>query len=236
MGAGSKLIKMAVLAGVVGYLAKKLWEKMRTKPDDTSKHPTPDPSVDEIQEVVQMTLDQLHECNGENGKPMLVSVKGDIYDVSSNPMGLYDNGSEYHGFLGHDCTYAFAHSSTRFERDLDRDASCLGPSQRRALEGYLFLYAQNGYPKVGRLVDPPWNSQPRSQVNHDPTVDTRVQRRVDVLANQQNVSAPVASPPGDLDSQWADEWQQVAITASMTQATGPDAGDEPVLVTTTDYN
>jgi len=167
----NKVVKLAIIAGVIGYLVKRIWEHYhRSDPNkprssDGSSDPTapvaePEPQPEELP---QWSLAKLKECTGLNGNPKCVSLKGIVYDVSSNDDGAYDPPSEYHSFLGHDCTYAYAHYSTD-ATDLDKDARDCMDSQ--FLQGFIEHYEHiKHYPKVATLIDPPCNgvSAPEEQ-------------------------------------------------------------------------
>lgn len=208
----NKVVKLAIIAGVIGYLAKRIWEHyQRSDPNkprssDGSSDPTapvaePEPQPEELP---QWSLAKLKECTGLNGNPKCVSLKGIVYDVSSNDDGAYDPPSEYHSFLGHDCTYAYAHYSTD-ATDLDKDARDCMDSQ--FLQGFIEHYEHiKHYPKVATLIDPPCNgvSVPEEQSISTPGSNEVGGRRLQVIAGGQ--ASP--SPEPNLDSSWAQEWEE----------------------------
>jgi membrane-associated progesterone receptor component len=231
----ARVLKYAVITGLLGYLAKKLLDRLRAKEPDPPENPQPAPSEVESRE---MTLDQLHQCDGKDGNPMYVSIRGLIYDVSSNPDGLYEQGSDYHNFLGHDCTYAFAHNSLNFEEDLDRGASKLGLWEREALAGWICKYEEQRYPKVGLLKDAPWKADAAEAPAAAPTPDPAIRRRVGVLANQQGTPAeasPTEAGQSRAIEEWEMEYENVELTESVLAVPGvKSTSEEPAVESTSE--
>lgn len=98
------------------------------------------------------TLEELKEFNGENGKPIYISVLDEVYDVSAK-RDFYGPGEGYHLFAGRDASRALAKMS--FEQvDLDsEELSDLGFMDQETLQDWVTKFSvYNGYPNVGRVV------------------------------------------------------------------------------------
>jgi membrane-associated progesterone receptor component len=62
------------------------------------------------------TMEELSQFNGDNGSPIFVGIKGQIYDVTSKRES-YGRGGSYFIFSGHEASRALAKSSLK-EEDL----------------------------------------------------------------------------------------------------------------------
>ena len=54
-----------------------------------------------------LTLEELAEKDGENGRPLYLSIRGRVYDVTKG-RSFYGKGRSYHHFVARDATRAFA--------------------------------------------------------------------------------------------------------------------------------
>ncbi|EQC39164.1 hypothetical protein SDRG_03370, partial [Saprolegnia diclina VS20] len=98
------------------------------------------------------TLDELRPFNGEDGKPIYVAIKGDVYDVSTKA-DFYGPGAGYHLFAGRETARALAKMS--FEAaDLDNtDISELNFMEKEVLNDWIVKFRDfNSYPIVGRVL------------------------------------------------------------------------------------
>jgi predicted heme/steroid binding protein len=111
-----------------------------------------DPGSDDF----TMTIEQLSEMNGStNETPVYLSVKGNIYDVSS-ARAMYGPGGGYHGFAGRDATRAFATGCLETECMVS-SIDGLTESELKEIDRWVELYHNHDkYTYVGRLmfVDP----------------------------------------------------------------------------------
>ncbi len=117
---------------------------------------------DEEEEKIEprdYTIDQLRDFDGsKDDKPILIVLKGDVYDVSSakDLYGKNEEGSNYNCFAGRDATRAMAKLSFS-EEELSKGSVMddLSAFEREALENWVdkFKY-QKGYPIRGRLSKP----------------------------------------------------------------------------------
>jgi len=109
--------------------------------------PLPPPKEDPF------TLQQLKEFDGTNeSKPIYISIKGTVYDVSMK-RDTYGPGGSYHIFAGKDPSRALGKSTLKSE-DAVADYSTLEPSERKVLDDWHTFYAKK-YPVVGRVTDLP---------------------------------------------------------------------------------
>jgi len=115
--------------------------------NSNSLAPLPPPKDDPF------TLAQLKEFDGaDNSKPIYISIKGTVYDVSIK-RDTYGPGGSYHIFAGKDPSRALGKSTLKSE-DAVADYSTLEPSERKVLDDWHAFYAKK-YPVVGRVTDLP---------------------------------------------------------------------------------
>jgi predicted heme/steroid binding protein len=68
------------------------------------------------------TLEELHQNNGQDGRPMLISLRGIVYDVSCNTEAYGPDGS-YHALVGHEVARNLAITSLEPEGN-----ACIDPT------------------------------------------------------------------------------------------------------------
>mmetsp|Transcript_51998 Transcript_51998/g.104562 ORF Transcript_51998/g.104562 Transcript_51998/m.104562 type:complete len:215 (-) Transcript_51998:138-782(-) len=121
------------------------------------------PSLDEeVQAAAETPAYSLADLRRYNGEPdgtgdgtILLAVLGRVFNVTSGEE-FYAAGAGYHVFAGHDCSRAFALTSTK-AKWLDKDLEGLAQAKLEHLnETYWGTYAAK-YPIVGRLIDPPYD-------------------------------------------------------------------------------
>ncbi|KQJ97340.1 hypothetical protein BRADI_3g30170v3 [Brachypodium distachyon] len=107
------------------------------------------PPAPEPVEVGEITADELQQYDGSDPeKPLLMAIKGQIYDVSQSRM-FYGPGGPYALFAGKDASRALAKMS--FEpQDLTGDISGLGSFELSALQDWEYKFASK-YAKVGSI-------------------------------------------------------------------------------------
>lgn len=98
------------------------------------------------------TLEQLREFNGVGDKPILIALKGVVYDVTSSA-DFYGPEGSYHCFAGRDASRAMA-KFTFDEKELSNsDLSDLTSYEKNTLEEWIEKYEYyKSYPKVGKLI------------------------------------------------------------------------------------
>ncbi|EXC30816.1 Membrane steroid-binding protein 2 [Morus notabilis] len=100
-----------------------------------------------------MTEQQLRAYNGSDpNKPLLISIKGQIYDVSSSRM-FYGPGGAYSMFTGKEASRALALLSFK-PQDINGNLEDLGPEELQVLEDWEDKFTEK-YAKVGQLVREP---------------------------------------------------------------------------------
>jgi predicted heme/steroid binding protein len=88
--------------------------------------------------------------DGEDGRPLLLSVFGHVYDVSSGAR-FYGPGAAYSGFAGKDVTYSLS-TGCRTDECLTKSPDDL--TEKQIVEGkrwLSFFHLHDKYPLVGRL-------------------------------------------------------------------------------------
>ncbi|KAK4776425.1 hypothetical protein SAY86_005113 [Trapa natans] len=97
----------------------------------------------------EVTEEELKLYDGTDpGKPLLMAIKGQIYDVSQSRM-FYGPGGPYALFAGKDASRALAKMSFE-EKDLTGDISGLGPFELDALQDWEYKFTSK-YIKVGTI-------------------------------------------------------------------------------------
>ncbi|WCJ36628.1 membrane steroid binding protein 1 [Euphorbia peplus] len=115
-------------------------------------------SVEEMQplpppvQLGEVTEDELKSYDGNDPqKPLLMAIKGQIYDVSQSRM-FYGPGGPYALFAGKDASRALAKMSFE-DKDLTGDTSGLGPFELEALQDWEYKFMSK-YVKVGTIKKP----------------------------------------------------------------------------------
>ncbi|XP_061369531.1 membrane steroid-binding protein 1 [Gastrolobium bilobum] len=130
----------------------------------------------------EITEEELKAYDGSDlEKPLLMAIKGQIYDVSQSRM-FYGPGGPYALFAGKDASRALAKMSFE-EKDLTGDISGLGPFELEALQDWEYKFSEK-YVKVGTVkktvpiteaesTGEPSESAPRDVDAAKPTEDDR---------------------------------------------------------------
>ncbi|KAF0928862.1 hypothetical protein E2562_010720 [Oryza meyeriana var. granulata] len=107
------------------------------------------PAAPEPVQVGEITAEELLQYDGSDpDKPLLMAIKGQIYDVSQSRM-FYGPEGPYALFAGKDASRALAKMS--FEpQDLTDDISGLGPFELSALQDWEYKFSSK-YVKVGTI-------------------------------------------------------------------------------------
>ncbi|XP_068645412.1 membrane steroid-binding protein 1-like [Aristolochia californica] len=97
----------------------------------------------------EISQEELKVYDGSDPKkPLLMAIKGQIYDVSQSRM-FYGPGGPYALFTGKDASRALAKMSFE-EKDLTGDISGLGPFELEALQDWEYKFMSK-YVKVGTI-------------------------------------------------------------------------------------
>ncbi|MCD9646912.1 Membrane steroid-binding protein 1 [Datura stramonium] len=97
----------------------------------------------------EISEEELKQYDGSDSKkPLLMAIKGQIYDVSQSRM-FYGPGGPYALFAGKDASRALAKMSFE-EKDLTGDISDLGPFELEALQDWEYKFMSK-YVKVGTV-------------------------------------------------------------------------------------
>ncbi|TXG70879.1 hypothetical protein EZV62_005814 [Acer yangbiense] len=97
----------------------------------------------------EISEDDLKQYDGTDAqKPLLMAIKGQIYDVSQSRM-FYGPGGPYALFAGKDASRALAKMSFE-DKDLTGDISGLGPFELEALQDWEYKFMSK-YVKVGTI-------------------------------------------------------------------------------------
>ncbi|BAU02351.1 Membrane steroid-binding protein [Vigna angularis] len=149
-------------------------------PSSDHRHEAPrdfEPQMEPLRPPVQIgevTEEELKVYDGSDPeKPLLMAIKGQIYDVSQSRMFYGPNGP-YALFAGKDASRALAKMSFE-EKDLTGDISGLGPFELEALQDWEYKF-MGKYVKVGTVkpkvpVTEPSESTPRGAESSKPTED-----------------------------------------------------------------
>ncbi|XP_042034100.1 membrane steroid-binding protein 1-like [Salvia splendens] len=97
----------------------------------------------------EVTADELKQYDGSDStKPLLMAIKGQIYDVSQSRM-FYGPGGPYALFAGKDASRALAKMSFE-DKDLNGDLTGLGAYELEALQDWEYKFMSK-YVKVGTV-------------------------------------------------------------------------------------
>ncbi|XP_047968998.1 membrane steroid-binding protein 1-like [Salvia hispanica] len=97
----------------------------------------------------EITGDELKQYDGsDSSKPLLMAIKGQIYDVSQSRM-FYGPGGPYALFAGKDASRALAKMSFE-DKDLNGDLTGLGAYELEALQDWEYKFMSK-YVKVGTV-------------------------------------------------------------------------------------
>lgn len=132
--------------GTVPSGPRGLFSFSRSRSNSMSESPKLNPSL---------TPHQLVEYTGEKGKPIYISLRSDIYDVSEATELYGPNGSQAH-LAGRDISRAAAKDALDNEDELlNLDLSDLSSSENEQLDKLVESFkTEHNYPKVGRLLLP----------------------------------------------------------------------------------
>ncbi|GAB2235549.1 hypothetical protein Droror1_Dr00025977 [Drosera rotundifolia] len=98
----------------------------------------------------EMTAAELREYDGsDERKPLLMGIKGNVYDVTSGRM-FYGPGGPYSMFAGKDASRALARLSFK-PQDLNGNVEGLDEAELEVLQDWEFKFMEK-YPKVGVIV------------------------------------------------------------------------------------
>ena len=97
------------------------------------------------------TREELKEFDGSNlTKPILVSVKGTVFDVSSRP-AFYGPGAAYNAFAGRDASRALAMGSTDKTDAENQSLEGLSKDEMESLDGWFETFSSK-YDVVGKCL------------------------------------------------------------------------------------
>ncbi|KAH7557612.1 hypothetical protein ACOSP7_027451 [Xanthoceras sorbifolium] len=112
----------------------------------SSEQMQPLPPPVQLGEIMEEELKQYDGSDPK--KPLLMAIKGQIYDVSQSRM-FYGPGGPYALFAGKDASRALARMSFE-DKDLTGDISGLGPFELEALQDWEYKFMSK-YVKVGSI-------------------------------------------------------------------------------------
>ena len=99
--------------------------------------------------MIEISLDQLAKCDGNNGRPLYLSVRGVVYDVGRGK-NFYGPGGPYSMFAGKECARALACMVKSIDY-CDDDLSQLGESELGTLHMWETKFKEK-YKQVGKLI------------------------------------------------------------------------------------
>ncbi|XVF12477.1 hypothetical protein REPUB_Repub08aG0121800 [Reevesia pubescens] len=120
----------AIYYVVTGLFGSSDDHHQRTRSSEEPMEPLPPPV-----QLGEITEEELKQYDGSDSKkPLLMAIKGQIYDVTQSRM-FYGPGGPYALFAGKDASRALAKMSFE-EKDLTGDISGLGPFELEALQDW----------------------------------------------------------------------------------------------------
>lgn len=134
-----------VISEIFGGSDHQYQRPRETEPQEVQPLPPP-------VQLGEVTEEDLKQYDGTDPKkPLLMAIKGQIYDVSQSRM-FYGPGGPYALFAGKDASRALAKMSFE-EKDLTGDISGLGPFELEALQDWEYKFMSK-YVKVGTIKKP----------------------------------------------------------------------------------
>ncbi|XP_021300012.1 membrane steroid-binding protein 2-like [Herrania umbratica] len=134
----------AIYYVVTGLFGSSGDQHLRTRAFEEQMEPLPPPV-----QLGEISGEELKQYDGSDSKkPLLMAIKGQIYDVSQSRM-FYGPGGPYALFAGKDASRALAKMSFE-EKDLTGDISGLGPFELEALQDWEYKFMSK-YVKVGTI-------------------------------------------------------------------------------------
>lgn len=125
--------------------------------DSNSKNDDDDDDKEVKESPRDYTIEQLREYDGSGDKPIYISLKGDVFDVSS-ARDFYGEGSGYHCFAGREASRAMAKLSFEEAELSNLDISNLSSFERNQLDEWYDKFKHyRKYPIVGRISTPAKN-------------------------------------------------------------------------------
>ncbi|KAH7690833.1 membrane-associated progesterone receptor component protein [Dioscorea alata] len=136
------------IAGAVYFAVSSLFSRPEPVRSREVKIDEPEPLPPPVQ-LGEITEEELRVYDGSDPKkPLLMAIKGQIYDVTQSRM-FYGPGGPYALFAGKDASRALAKMSFE-EQDLTGDISALGPFELEALQDWEYKFMSK-YVKVGTV-------------------------------------------------------------------------------------
>ncbi|CAL9780970.1 unnamed protein product [Musa acuminata subsp. burmannicoides] len=149
-------VAVALYYTVAGFLAP--------PPPPPPRQVEVDPLPPPVQ-VGEVTEEELRAYDGSDPKkPLLMAIKGQIYDVTQSRM-FYGPGGPYALFAGKDASRALAKMSFE-QNDLTGDISGLGPFELEALQDWEYKFMDK-YAKVGTIK----KTMPETEGSNDGTYE-----------------------------------------------------------------
>mmetsp|Transcript_445 Transcript_445/g.535 ORF Transcript_445/g.535 Transcript_445/m.535 type:complete len:285 (-) Transcript_445:1046-1900(-) len=154
-----ELDSLTGIKGSLGYLVILLCAMLGNFAfDKLTHHPKPPVNTEEDEEEEEepprnFTLEQLKKFDGKEDRPVYLSLKGTVFDVSRGKQ-FYGPGGPYEVFAGRECGVALAKMSFD-EKHLDDIKGCedLNFGEKDSLDGWIDQFTHyKCYPVKGKLV------------------------------------------------------------------------------------
>lgn len=135
---------LAFYYAISGLFGSSPAQHARSREFEEPMEPLPPPV-----QLGEITEEELKQYDGSDStKPLLMAIKGQIYDVSQSRM-FYGPGGPYALFAGKDASRALAKMSFE-DKDLTGDITGLGPFELEALQDWEYKFMSK-YVKVGTI-------------------------------------------------------------------------------------
>ncbi|KAD6796344.1 hypothetical protein R6Q59_001675 [Mikania micrantha] len=157
--------------------------QQRSRSYEEDMQPLPPPV-----QLGEISEEELKAYDGNDSKkPLLMAIKGQIYDVSQSRM-FYGPGGPYALFAGKDASRALAKMSFE-EKDLNGDLTGLGVFELEALQDWEYKFMSK-YVKVGSIKKPEPASEPS-------TNDQTAEPSTNDQAAEPSTAEPSAADPAE---------------------------------------
>nr|XP_043634805.1 membrane steroid-binding protein 1-like [Erigeron canadensis] len=165
----------------------------------------------------EVTPEELKQYDGSDPKkPLLMAIKGQIYDVSQSRM-FYGPGGPYALFAGKDASRALAKMSFE-EKDLTGDITGLGMFELDALTDWEYKFMSK-YAKVGTIKTPETAPEPSTA---DQPAESSAAHSTETIADQATESG--SAQPTETT---ADQPTESSVAQPKETTAEPSAASQP---------
>ncbi|CAD8050506.1 unnamed protein product [Paramecium sonneborni] len=146
------LVAIYVVYQILDYRSsiKRAEKNTQQSQNEVQAQSSPNPEKLEIASLKIMTLNDVQQNNGQNGKKIFIAIKNFVFDVSNSDS--YKPDGPYGVFAGHDISISLGKMNLTDEF-LDQYGTVTQPEDEIANMNSWFSYFYQRYPVIGRIDD-----------------------------------------------------------------------------------